>query len=111
MDVFLMISGSIVLSIVVDDSLHLLVHLKESINNNKLINSKKLFSHCFEIVGFGMFNTTIVIILGFLTFTFSSFPIHRHFGLIISLGTLLGLLSNLILFPALYALFDVQKNK
>lgn len=103
LDVLLLLTSTIILSISVDDTLHLFLHMKEYMaKNTDERDSTGLFLFTHEHIGFSIVATSCLIALSFGIFIFSSFPIMRIVGLVIALGAILALLADIVLVPALY---------
>lgn len=105
LDVLLLLTSTIILSISVDDTLHLFLHMQEYMAKGKdQQDATALFTFTHEHVGFSIVATTCLIALSFGLFAFSNFSIIKSVGLVIALGAVLALLADVILVPALYRL-------
>ena len=84
----------------VDDTLRFLSQYREELKKNNLKIKKSVYA-TFNESGLSMFYTSIVLFFGFSVFMLSSFGGTIALGGLISLTLLFGMLSNLMLLPAL----------
>lgn len=84
----------------VDDTIRFLSQYREELNNNNWKIKKSVYA-TFKDAGLSMFYTSIVLFFGFSVFMLSSFGGTIALGGLISLTLLFGMLSNLMLLPAL----------
>ena len=90
--------------IAVDDSIHYLARYRMA---KKMGDSvKAAVSNSFKDTGVSMIYTSIILFLGFITFTGSSFGGTQSLGLLTSLTLGIAMFSNLILLPVLLLSFD-----
>ena len=103
LDVLILLTSTILLSISVDDTLHLFLHMKDQLEKQENQDAKLLFSYSHQHVGFSILATSTLIAISFGLFSFSSFPIMRWVGIIIAVGAVLAFFADLFLVPALYS--------
>ena len=107
----IMIFG-IALGITVNDTILLLGKLKQKIKNNPDITRVEALLHALEESALAMAYTSVILIFGFLMFTFSNFLGTQALGLLISITLVIGMFTNLILLPSLMLSFNRRlKNK
>ena len=84
----------------VDDTVRFLSQYREELKKNNWKIKKSVYA-TFNDAGLSMFYTSIVLFFGFSVFMLSSFGGTIALGGLISLTLLFGMLSNLMLLPAL----------
>ena len=89
----------------VDDTLRFLSQYREELKKNNWKIKKSVYA-TFNESGLSMFYTSIVLFFGFSVFMLSSFGGTIALGGLISLTLLFGMLSNLMLLPALVLTLD-----
>ncbi|MCK4344709.1 MAG: MMPL family transporter [Bacteroidales bacterium] len=92
--------GCLLLSIIVDDTIHFIYWYK---------NTGNLRSTFIE-AGPGIFHTTIVLILGFSVFLISSSPPIKYFGIISITALLTALIGDFILLPIILKHIEKRDN-
>ncbi len=90
--------------IAVDDSIHFLARYRQARKAGDDV--RQAVSNSYRDTGISMIYTSIILFLGFITFTFSSFGGTQALGLLTSLTLGIAMFSNLILLPALLISFD-----
>ena len=90
--------------IAVDDSIHFLARYRLARRAGDDV--RQAISNSYRDTGISMIYTSIILFLGFITFTFSSFGGTQALGLLTSLTLGIAMFSNLILLPALLISFD-----
>jgi hypothetical protein len=90
--------AAILLGIVVDDTIHLALRFRRSVQSGKTVHAAVLSS--FGRVGEPILITSVCLGLGFAMLTFSRWGGLASFGLLASLGILLACMSELLLLPA-----------
>lgn len=100
-DIYLLLVGTIVVSLAVDDTLHFLVGLDQQKTPDIHAAITNQLSH----VGPGIITTTLVICFGFGVFISSEYANLATFGFVVALGALFALLADIIVAPALLSLF------
>lgn len=84
----------------VDDTIRFLAQYREELKKNKWKIRKSVFA-TFADAGLSMFYTSIVLFFGFSVFMLSSFGGTIALGGLVSITLFFGMLSNLMLLPAL----------
>ena len=84
----------------VDDTIRFLAQYREELKKNNWKIKKSVFS-TFEDAGLSMFYTSIVLFFGFSVFMLSSFGGTIALGGLVAVTLFFGMLSNLMLLPAL----------
>ena len=90
--------GPILLGIVVDDTVHMLERALGSRRAGEAVPAA--FSHAAARVGPAIVMTTVILAVGFLVPTMGSFRPNLYFGVLCSLGLVLALVADLVVFPA-----------
>lgn len=98
-DLYLLLVGTIVVSLAVDDTLHFLVGFNEGRESTVRDALSAQLAH----VGPGIVTTTLVICFGFGVFVTSDFSNLATFGLVVALGSVVALWSDIAVAPALLA--------
>lgn len=88
LDVLTAITSVVCLGIVVDDTIH-------------VVYQKKVINHDSQELGFSILSTSLILILGFMTFTISSFSPTQNFGIITASIFFFTVLADLTLLPYL----------
>ena len=101
-------AGSLVMAIafgiVVDDTIHFMSkYLK---GRREGLSSPEAVRSTFRSVGFALFSTTSILVLGFLVFATSGFAITWMLGLLVALTLSFALLLDLLLLPSLLMALD-----
>ncbi len=91
---------AVALSLVVDDTVHLLTHL--TLWRHRMKTPPALFSHVFNVSGRAVMLTSVVISAGFAVMMLSSFQTIFDMGFLIVLALAFALAGDLLLLPALY---------
>ncbi len=91
--------GCLMLSIIVDDSIHFLYWYKKTRDLKSTLIS----------AGPGILNTSIILVSGFAVFIFSSSPPIRYFGLLSIIVMLCALAGDLVLLPIILGIIDKRK--
>ena len=90
--------GSIVMGLVVDDTVHFLVRLKRQLNSGA--NIEHGIANTMWDTGRPIIVTSILLAAGFSVLLFGSFQPDVNFGLISSFIIIFALLADLVLLPA-----------
>jgi len=94
--------------IAVDDSIHYLARYRLArLAGNTVYEA---VSNSFKDTGVSMIYTSIILLLGFVTFTASSFGGTQALGLLTSITLGIAMFSNLILLPSLLLSFDKREK-
>lgn len=96
--------ASIAIGIAVDDTIHLMVHLRRNMAKGHDMNESLELT--FQEVGVAVISTSVILSLGFFTLYFSDFIPTKYFGLFTGLTVIFALLCDLILLPACLKLFQ-----
>ncbi len=96
--------ASIVLGLVVDDTVHFLFRLKLNMESKDDI-SDVIYSSMMD-TGRPIIITSIVLCAGFLVLTLGSFTPNIYFGLISSMVITLAVIADLVLLPAILVIFE-----
>ncbi|TQV89179.1 efflux RND transporter permease subunit [Aliikangiella coralliicola] len=99
---------SILLSIMVADSVHILVTYYHQLHEGQ--TKREAILKSLHINFMPVLITSITTIIGFLSLNFSESPPYRDLGNMVSLGVLIALIFSLVLLPALLMVFPVGKN-
>lgn len=99
----------IAIGIAVDDTIHYLSHYRACVIQTG--NIKLAIKETVREVGQAVTFSTIVLALGFFIFIFSSQLSMRDFGILSSLAIIAGLISELLLLPALLVLFKADLKR
>lgn len=98
-------SFTICLGIAVDDTIHFLTRFQEELPRSA--TRKQAIRATFEAVGTSMLMTTIVLVVGFATVTFSDMRDQRIFASMGVLTMLTAMIGDLLILPALLAVYAV----
>jgi predicted RND superfamily exporter protein len=107
LDLFTVLIGNIAIGLVVDDTLHFIHHFRNHFQTTG--DRREAIMMTYESVGTSMVFTSVVLAMGFLTFTLSSMNNLTHFGLITAFVIVLALISDLLVTPSVIML--VYKDK
>lgn len=94
---------TICLGIAVDDTIHFLTRFQEELP--RATSRNEAIRRTFEAVGTSMLMTTMVLVVGFATVTFSDMRDQRIFASMGVLTMLSAMLGDLVILPALLAVF------
>jgi uncharacterized protein len=104
MNIVATVAGSISLGIIVDDTIHFLTKYKDATLEQGLAPEaamRKTLSH----IGPAMIGTSVILVLGFLVLTFSSFQMTSYLGWLSAIIVSIAPLADLVLAPALVVFF------
>jgi predicted RND superfamily exporter protein len=96
-------SFTICLGIAVDDTIHFLTRFEEELPRSA--TRKEAIRKTFEAVGTSMLMTTMVLVVGFTTVTFSDMRDQRIFATMGVLTMLTAMIGDLVILPALLAIY------
>ena len=96
---------TICLGIAVDDTIHFLTRFQEELPRSK--SRKQAIRASFEAVGTSMLMTTMVLVVGFATVTFSDMRDQRIFASMGVLTMLTAMVGDLVVLPAILALYSL----
>ena len=101
-------AGSLVTAIafgtVVDDTIHFMSRYLKS--RREGLSAPQAVRATFRSVGFALFSTTSILVLGFLVFSLSGFAISWMLGLLVALTLAFALILDLLLLPPLLIALD-----
>ena len=100
----------IALGITVNDTILLLGKLKQKIKENPNMTRVDALMQALEESAMAMAYTSVILIFGFIMFTFSNFLGTQALGLLISITLVIGMFTNLILLPSLMISFNRRIN-
>lgn len=95
--------ASIGISIAVDDTIHLMVHIRRHYHKGQSMNEAIKVS--LGQVGLAIMTTSFLLACGFWSITIDEFVPTRHFGFLTGVTILIALIGDLILLPAVLRLF------
>ena len=108
LDLFTMLIGAIIIGIAVDDTVHFMHNFKNY--RMKGLETREAVVATLTSTGRAMVITTVVLSAGFILYVFSSLNNLFLFGLLTSIAFVVALLANLLLAPALMAIFYPTQN-
>ncbi|MCX7422402.1 MAG: MMPL family transporter [Planctomycetia bacterium] len=106
-DIGMMMSGSISLGIAVDGAFHLLVRYREVLTEKK--DKAQAIRIALQETGPPILQATLIMSIGMLALTFSSFGPTALFGWLMCATLLTSLLGDLVLLPCLLGFFHTQR--
>ena len=106
-DIGMMMSGSISLGIAVDGAFHLLVRYREVLAEKK--DRAQAIRTALQETGPPILQATLIMSIGMLALTFSSFGPTALFGWLMCATLLTSLLGDLVLLPCLLGFFHTQQ--
>jgi predicted RND superfamily exporter protein len=108
-DMFMMLVGSIIIGLAVDDTIHFMHNFRRYYNESG--DTQIAVRDTFLTTGRAMCVTTVVMSLSFFVYMFATMSNIVNFGLISGVCIILALCADLILSPALMALIYKSKKK
>jgi predicted RND superfamily exporter protein len=99
--------GTMTLGIIVDDTVHFLSKYRRARNEHHL-NSQDAVKYAFSTVGKALFVTTVVLVAGFSTLTFSGFKLNSDMGLMAAVAIGIALVVDFLFLPPLLMAVDRQ---
>ncbi len=103
LDMMTITIASISLGIAVDDTIHYIYRFREEIKADG--DYYQSLHRCHGSIGFAMYYTSIIIIIGFSILALSNFWPTIYFGLLTGLAMLIALIAALTLLPKLIVMF------
>jgi predicted RND superfamily exporter protein len=97
LDMMTITIASISMGIAVDDTIHYIHRFREEIQSSG--DYIETLHHCHGSIGYAMFYTSIIIVIGFSILAFSNFWPTIYFGLFTGLAMVIALLTALTLLP------------
>jgi hypothetical protein len=107
-DVGASIVFTICLGIAVDDTIHFLSHYLK--NKKSGLTTNQALTKTYETTGEAIILTTVVLIIGFGSFSLAEFIPNRNFGIHSAMVLCLALLTDLLFLPALLCIFRNDKE-
>ncbi len=108
LDMGTILIGSIVLGLVVDDTIHFLHHFRRAFDTSG--NTETAIRATMFSTGRALVITSIVLCGGFFTYTLSFLSSNVRFGLLSGCAVLFALAADFFLVPALLVLVYKRKN-
>ncbi len=96
---------TICLGIAVDDTIHFLTRFEEELPRST--SRKEAIRKTFEAVGTSMLMTTMVLVVGFFTVTFSDMRDQRIFASMGVMTMLTAMIGDLVILPAILAIYSL----
>lgn len=100
--------ASISLGIIVDDTVHFLSKYARA-RKEKNFTSAESVKYAFHNVGVAILVNTIILAIGFLVLTTSTFKVNFDMGMLTAIAIVFALILDFLLLPALLIFFDRQK--
>lgn len=104
----LVILISITIGIAVDDTIHIVVKLKDLLSKGFSIN--KAIEKCLNTTGKALFRTTLIFVFSFPTFLLSELTLFYQAGIFILLSLVSALFADILLLPSLLLILDKAGN-
>jgi predicted RND superfamily exporter protein len=102
--------AAVTMGIVVDDTVHFLS--KYLLAKKQLCKTtEESIQYAFTHVGTALTVTSIVLVIGFTTLSFSSFELNNSMGLLTAITLVFALITDFLLLPTLLLAFDKKANK
>ncbi|MEM8793179.1 MAG: MMPL family transporter [Pseudomonadota bacterium] len=92
--------ASISLGIIVDDTVHFLTKYQRA-RRERGYTPEDAIRYAFDTVGIALIVNTVILVLGFLVLTFSSFKLNVDMGMMTLIAIILALVLDFLLLPAL----------
>lgn len=108
LDSFTMLIGCITLGIIVDDTIHLFHQLR--VAEGKGLGVEEAIDYAIGHSFTPILATSVAVMLGFSAYAMSSMSNVMAFGLVTALAALLGLISDVIVSPAIYAALSRRRQ-
>jgi predicted RND superfamily exporter protein len=106
----LSVVAGMTLGIVVDDTVHFLSKYLRA-RREKGFSSEEAVRYAFRNVGMALFTTSVVLVVGFLVLSLSSFELNSGMGLLTAIVIAFALLADFLLLPPILMLFDKSSTK
>ncbi|MEO0897561.1 MAG: hypothetical protein AAFY71_14235 [Bacteroidota bacterium] len=107
LDIASSIIASLIIGLVVDDTLHIIWAAKKSLDQHKEIRLKEIMRHILRPSS----STTLMFILGFSVLMLSTIKSLNNFGWLLVLGLGLGWIGDFILFPAFLKILPSKREE
>jgi predicted RND superfamily exporter protein len=102
--------SAVALGIVVDDTVHFLSKYLRA-RRDKGMDKPEAIHYAFSTVGIALIVTTIILVLGFLVMSMSSFQVNEQLGLMTAATIVIALIMDFTLLPALLLIGHKGKNE
>ena len=99
-----MMIADMVTGLVVDDTMYIMTSLKKAVNEGK--TSYEGAIEAFYESGPALITTSLVLACGFAAICFTDFIPNRHFGILMSLTVLCGIIGDFVFLPALLRAYE-----
>ncbi|MDH5327085.1 MAG: efflux RND transporter permease subunit [Gammaproteobacteria bacterium] len=106
----LSVVASMTLGIVVDDTVHFLSKYLRA-RREKNLNSQEAVRYAFTTVGLALTITSIVLVMGFLVLSLSSFQLNSGMGLLTSVVIAFALMADFLFLPPLLMKLEEKTNE
>lgn len=103
LDTFTVLIGGIITGLIVDDTLHFFYNVRQRLDRGA--DMETAIADCMGDIGQALFTTTLVVMLGFTVFLMSTMSNIQSFGLLMASGSLIALVSELFIGPAVLMLY------
>lgn len=100
---------AIALGIIVDDTVHFLSKYLRG-RREKGLSAEEAVRYSFNMVGTALVVTTLVLVIGFLVLTLSSFQMNSHMGALTAITIGCALIADFFLLPSLLIKLDKDKS-
>ncbi|NOZ54217.1 MAG: MMPL family transporter [Gammaproteobacteria bacterium] len=104
----LSVVAGMTLGIVVDDTVHFLSKYLRA-RREKQLDAQQATRYAFNTVGMALFTTTIVLVVGFLVLSFSSFKLNSDMGTLTAIVITFALIADFLFLPSLLMKLE-EKN-
>ncbi|NOX91396.1 MAG: MMPL family transporter, partial [Gammaproteobacteria bacterium] len=105
----LSIVAGMTLGIVVDDTVHFLSKYLRA-RREKGLDAEEAVRYAFRNVGMALLTTSMVLVIGFMVLSLSSFELNAGMGLLTAIVITFALLADFLLLPPILMLFDKKKT-
>lgn len=109
MDMFVMLTGCIIIGLAVDDTVHFIHQFTE--NHKKGMSNEDAIRETLATSGRAMFITSLVLSSGFMVFLFATMNNLFYFGLLTAVAIIIALLADFLLAPALMNVIVKEKTR
>jgi len=106
----LSIVAGMTLGIVVDDTVHFLSKYLRA-RREKGLDAEAAVRYAFRNVGMALFTTSVVLVVGFMVLSLSSFELNSGMGLLTAIVISFALIADFLLLPPILMLFDKGHDK
>ncbi|MCK4440811.1 MAG: MMPL family transporter, partial [Sulfurovaceae bacterium] len=107
-DIGVAIAGAIIIGVAVDDTIHFLVKYFDA--RKRGLKMEETLDEVVRYAGKAILFTTVILIVAFSLFAFSTFTPNQNFGIVTAFALLIAFVVDLLLLPALLSLADRDKS-